>query len=174
MYCAFPAWEVSSASTWGPKTGFYYDRADVVRARDLLEAVARERPELLGVETFVYDLTDLRRQVLSDRARDLLPSLRTDAAARAAFLAGMLEMDRVLAASPYFRLDRYERLASELDPDHGPEAVKRMYTTWVEPSGVRRTLDDYAHRQLSGLMGYYYGRWTQFLASEAARSPAGG
>ena len=75
--------------------------------------------------------------------------------------------------SPYFRLDRYERLASELDPDHGPEAVKRMYTTWVEPSGVRRTLDDYAHRQLSGLMGYYYGRWTQFFASEAARSPSG-
>ncbi len=173
VYCAFPAWEVASASTWGPKTGFYYDRADVVRARDLFETVAKEKPELLGVETFVYDLTDLRRQVLSDRARDLLPSLRTDAAARAEFLAGMLEMDRVLAASPYFRLDRYEKLAAELDPDHGPEAVKRMYTTWVEPSGVRRTLDDYAHRQLSGLMGYYYGRWTQFFASEAARSPSG-
>ena len=173
VYCAFPAWEVASASTWGPKTGFYYDRADVVRARDLLESVAKERPELLGVETFVYDLVDLRRQVLSDRARDLLPSLRTDAAARAEFLAGMLEMDRVLAASPYFRLDRYEKLAAELDPDHGPEAVKRMYTTWVEPSGVRRTLDDYAHRQLSGLMGYYYGRWTQFFASDAVRSPSG-
>ncbi len=93
VYCAFPAWEISSASTWGPKTGFYYDRADVVRARDLLEAVARERPELLGVETFVYDLTDLRRQVLSARARDLLPSLRTDAAARAEFLAGEAARD---------------------------------------------------------------------------------
>ena len=56
-----------------------------------------------------------------------------------------------------------EKLAAELDPEHGPAAVKRMYTTWVEPSGVHSTLDDYAHRQLSGLMDYYYGRWTDFL-----------
>lgn len=164
VYCAFPAWEIGSASTWGPKTGFYYDRADVRKARDLFEAVAKEKPELMQVETFVYDLTDVRRQVVSDRARELLPLVRTDAAARAEFLAGLVEMDRILSASPYFRLDHYLKLAAELDPAHGPEAVKRMYTTWVEPSGVKRTLDDYAHRQLAGLMDYYYGRWTQFFA----------
>lgn len=163
VYCAFPAWEVASASTWGPKSGFYYDRADVVKARDLFDAVAAERPELMYVETFVYDLTDVRRQVISDRARELLPSIRTNAAARAEFLSGILEMDRVLSASPYFRMDHYEKLAAELDPEHGPAAVKRMYTTWVEPTGVHSTLDDYAHRQLSGLMDYYYGRWTDFL-----------
>ena len=98
-----------------------------------------------------------------NRARELLPSIRTNAAARAEFLTGILEMDRVLSASPYFRMDHYEKLAAELDPEHGPAAVKRMYTTWVEPSGVHGTLDDYAHRQLSGLMDYYYGRWTDFL-----------
>ena len=163
VYCAFPDWVIGSASTWGPKVGFYYDRADVVKARDLFESVAKDKPELMSVETFVYDLTDVRRQVLSDRARDLLPSVRTNAAARVEFLAGLVEMDRVLAASPYFRMDHYAKLAEELDPVHGPDAVKRMYTTWVEPDGIHRTLDDYAHRQLAGLMDYYYGRWSYFF-----------
>lgn len=163
VYCAFPTQKVESVSTWGPKTGFYYDRADVVKARDLFEQVVKEKSELMDVETFVYDLTDVRRQVISDRARELLPATLTNAVARAEFLAGICEMDRVLSVSPYFRLDRYQRLASELDPIHGPQSLVRMYTTWIEPTGQRRNLDDYAHRQLSGLMYFYYGRWTCYF-----------
>ncbi len=168
LYCAFPAWDAKSASSWGPKTGFYYDTADVAKARDLFEAVAKERPDLLETETFLYDLTDVRRQVLSDRARELLPAARTNAVARAAFLAGMDEMDRALAASPYFRMDRFERLAAGLDPEHGPAALWRMFTTWVEPEHGHTYLDSYAHRQLAGLMRYHQGCWTHFFASPAA------
>ena len=166
VYCANPAWSVTSASTWGPKSGFYYDPADVVRARDLFDAVAAERPDLLALETFRYDLADVRRQVISDRARQLLPDVRTNLAARAEFLRGFKAMDEALALSPFFRLDHYLKQASELDPQHGPVAVKRMYTTWIVPTGKRTTLDDYAHRQLSGLMSFYRRRWEQFFATE--------
>lgn len=166
VYCAYPAWEVKSVSSWGPRNGFYYDPADVVKARDLFEAVVKEKPQLLKLETFVYDLTDVRRQVLSDHARILLPSIRTNAVARAEFLQGIREMDRVLAASPYFRMDRIERLASALDPVHGPEGVRRLFTTWLDASCGHQNLDDYGHRQLSGLMDYYYNRWSRFLSQE--------
>ena len=62
----------------------------------------------------------------------------------------------------------------ELWPRYLENYGAHMLDETVLYPGVRRTLDDYAHRQLSGLMGYYYGRWTQFLASEAARDPAEG
>ena len=169
VYCAFPSWEANAASTWGPTKGLYYNPTSVVAAAELYAAVAKDDPALVVTETFLYDWTDIRRQVLSDRARQLLPEIRTNDCARAAFVAGAHEMEKLLSDCPRWTLGYYEQLAAEIDPVRGPKAVRRMYTSWLDESGWS-ILRDYAHRQLAGLIvPHYLARWENFFLTE--RSP---
>ena len=165
VYCAFPSWTANAASTWGPTFGLYYDPRTVAAAAELYAAVAKDKPGLAAGETFLYDWTDVRRQVLSDRARLLLPEIRTNAAARAEFVAGARAMEQLLAGCPRWTLAHYLALAAETDPVRGPKAVRRLYTSWLDEPGWS-ILRDYAHRQLAGLMvSHYLARWENFFRS---------
>ena len=118
---------------------------------------------MLKLETFRFDFTDVFRQVLSDRGRALVPKLRTDAEARAAFLALIRRMDDLLACTDAFRLDVHEARARRRAGERGVRALRRMFTTWIEHPNSN--LNDYAHHQFSGLLANYYARrWEVFFA----------
>ena len=140
----------------------YVPSSVVARAARLFLAVAREKPELLKLETFRFDFTDLFRQVLSDRGRALAPRLRGDAAARGEFLELMRRTDELLACTEAFRLDVLEARARARSGERGVRSLRRMLTTWTD--GTRSPLNDYAHRQLAGLFAnYYLPRWQMFF-----------
>ena len=171
VFCARPSWQVKKSSSWATDLPPYYAAASVEKAARLYLSVVRENPALLGLETFRFDFTDLFRQVLSDRGGVLVPRLRDDADARAMFLSLIDGMDALLACDDHFRLDVREARIHRRAGERGVQAFRRMLTSWTD--GTRSPLNDYAHRQYSGLLsGYYAVRWRTFFGapetSEAA------
>jgi hypothetical protein len=81
----------------------------------------------------------------------------------------ILSTDIILEGSPSFRMDVRVTAARNYGKNRAVRALRRMYTTWSGRSGK---LNDYAHRQLSGLMRYYYyQRWKDFFdAADQNRS----
>jgi alpha-N-acetylglucosaminidase len=147
----------------------YYNAADTLRAAQLYHAAAKANPALLQKETFCYDYVDVVRQAISDCGRPLLAEARNRKDARQEFLKMILSTDIVLEGAPLFRMDLRETAARKYGKNRAVIALRRMYTTWSGRSGK---LNDYAHRQLSGLMRYYYyQRWKDFFdAADQTRS----
>ena len=163
VFCGRPCWNPHASSTWASHRPLYYDPSDVEQAARLYLAVAKENPELLRLETFRFDFTDLFRQVLSDRGRSLASRLQHEPMARTAFLDLMRQTDELLACTEAFRYDVVEQRARDRSGARGVRSLRRMLTTWTD--GTRSCLNDYAHRQLAGLFANYYRpRWEMFFA----------
>ncbi|MBQ7190712.1 MAG: alpha-N-acetylglucosaminidase C-terminal domain-containing protein [Kiritimatiellae bacterium] len=163
VFCARPKWEVKKSSTWATSAPLYYKPKEIEAAARLYLSVATERPELLELETFRFDFTDVFRQVLSDRGHSLVPRLKTDSVARTEFLSLIRQLDALLACTDAFRLDTYEARARKRAGEHGVRALRRMFTTWIERPNSN--LNDYAHHQFAGLLSNYYAkRWEVFFA----------
>lgn len=166
--CAKPSWTARKASSWA-SGDVYYAAEDTLKAALQMANAAKANPELLRVETFRYDLIDFTRQALSDLARPLLAQGK-NSKAEPYFLEAIRQTDRVLACDPRWSLKWREDIARRTGGEAAAKAIRRMYTTW---SGRGGALNDYAHRQLSGLMrDYYLKRWEIFFSAEAAhRNP---
>ena len=174
ILCARPHRNVQKASTWSSGE-MYYDMKDVREAAILFVQAAQKQPELLKSETFRHDLVDVVRQFMSDIARPLLASsmMAFDSGNKAEFnklSSDYLQLidatDKLLATYPQWRLGRmYEMaLAKAKTPEEKlnmERACRRLLTTW---SGQIDSLNDYAHRQMAGLMkDFYYKRWQLFF-----------
>ncbi len=179
ILCARPSLLAERVSTWAVSTP-YYDTAKVEEAARLMLAAGKEH-HLDSLPTFRYDLADVARQVLADRARPLLQRLAAahragDAAAFERRSAEFLEMIRhsadVLACSEFFLLGKYEQGAADRagsDPQARAQmvqALRRLITTWARGN---TPLNDYAHREYAELMRHYYlPRWQVYLDRKLA------
>ena len=179
ILCARPSLSAQRVSTWASSTP-YYTHTRVEQAARLLLAAGREH-HLDALPTFRYDLADLSRQVLADRARPLLRQLEADYQARdtnafAQHSGEFLELIRqsadVLATSEFFLLGAYEKGAAERAGDNPQaraqmvQALRRLITTWAPDNSP---LNDYAHREFSETMRHYYlPRWQVYLDRKLA------
>jgi len=171
LMCAKPAWDVKRASSWAPKAGPWYDNAKLKEALDLMSAAAAEckSPNL------AFDVYDVRRQVLANRFRELLPGLKAgDAAARKEceeiFASICSGADNIASVPPEFRLATYEDRARKRAGERGVRAWRRMITSWSDDAKYgRSSLAEYAEREYAELMrDYYIPRWREFLANPAS------
>ena len=179
ILCARPSLTANKTTTWA-KPYEYYDFADVEEAAKLM-LKAGIKHKLGDLETYRYDMADLCRQVLSDRARRQLPRVREafetrNAAAfdkeAEAYLQLIRETAAVLATSEHFLLGRFLEGAESKGGKNAKarkqmrHALLQLITTWTPTGGI---LNDYAHRQLSELMSQYYlKRWEAFFAAKRA------
>lgn len=162
IVCAKPSWTARKASSWASGEVYYSAKDTLNAARALVEA-AEAHPALLEVETFRYDLADVTRQALSDLTRPLL-TLKGQRASAPHFLEVIRQMDLVLSCEPRWTLQWREDIARRTGGEAAAKAIRRLYTTW---SGRKGALNDYAHRQLGGLIrDYYLQRWHIFFASQ--------
>lgn len=179
ILCARPSLTANKTTTWS-KPYEYYDFDDVEEAARLM-LQAGKKYELGDLETYRYDMADLCRQVLSDRARKQLPRVREayesgdiqafDKEAET-YLQLIRDTAAVLATSEHFLLGRYLE-GAESKGGKNPKARRQMrqallqlMTTWTPTGGI---LNDYAHRQLSELMSQYYlKRWEVFFSVKRA------
>lgn len=175
ILCARPNLDAQKASTWS-NPHMYYNPEDVSKAAQLmLEAGLEEGDALTSLETYRYDLADLCRQVLADRARGQLAQCKKaynnkDANAfhreSTAFLQLIRDTAGVLRCSKYFLLGSYlegaeKRGTTAQDKAANTQALRRLITTWRPDIGV---LNDYAHRQYAELMQHYYlERWKAYF-----------
>lgn len=167
LICAYPRWNAVNARTWAPKEGLYYDAALLEKALSLMEEV-RADAENRVASAFKRDLYDLRRQVLSNRLRALMPRLKDDGAARKEFVALGESMSAAGECVPEeFRLSYWDALARRSGGERAVAAWHRMITTWNCPAIGHTELEDYANREYPELVrDHYLPRWKKFLPEQ--------
>jgi alpha-N-acetylglucosaminidase len=174
LFNARPSLDVGTAAKWSPAAMRY----DATRFETAVCELLQVAPARRDSSAYRYDLVDVTRQVLSNRARVLLPRIKAayegkDAthfhALATQWLDDMAWLDRLLASDPHFllghwlahaRTDTAEAAQQEYDQ-------RSIITHWGDRSGADRGgLHDYANRELSGLVsGLYAPRWQRYFAS---------
>lgn len=175
ILCARPNLDAKKASTWSNPHMYYNPQEVETAARKLLAAGVEVGDSLTATETYRYDLADLCRQVLADRARTQLQRCKEaydkkDIQAfhqeTAAFLQLIRDTAEVLRCSEHFLLGAYlegaaNRGTTPADKEANTLALRRLITTWRPDISV---LNDYAHRQYAEMMQHYYSeRWKAYF-----------
>ncbi|MFB7513231.1 alpha-N-acetylglucosaminidase [Streptomyces sp. NPDC056144] len=176
LFAARPSLTATRSARWSP-TAMRYEAVTVERA---LAELLRVAPEARATDAYRFDLVDVARQALTNRARVLLPRIR------AAYEAGDLTGFRVLTAEWNARLGLLGRLVASdrrfllgpwlaaarswgADPaerDQLEYDARSILTTWggrgqSEQGGLR----DYANREWAGLVRDVYApRWAAYFA----------
>lgn len=185
VVCAKPAFEVERASSWGT-CRLYYDPKKLVEALDYMN----EAESVLGAHpNFHWDISELRRQVISDSCQVLLSQahhayLRKDAKAYSAatekFLTNILRLDAIASEFPSTDYEHVARMARGIcdgyfsdarsDKDWMEWNLYTQITTWSKPSDtVESGLLDYSNRLWGGLLrDYYYPRWEAFFREQGS------
>lgn len=175
VLCARPALRVERVSSWG-SSELAYDARETQRALGLLLEVA---DRFRGCNNFEYDLVDVARQALADRANLLLQEVEAayDRGDREQFrersnrfLELILLQDDLLSSRPEFMVGGW--IESAMRWGRYPEEqefyrwnARTLLTTWGNRHAANvGGLHDYAHREWAGLLrDYYYPRWKAFF-----------
>lgn len=183
LFAAQPSLTVTTAATWSPGA-IRYDAAEFEKALPQLLAAGPKVPQQ---QAFDYDLTDVTRQVIDNRARVLLPQIAKayQAKDRARFetLTSDWEsmttlLDQVAGTNTGFMLGTYleHAKAAATTPDEATalqQDLQSLITVWGTKSGFQSGLADYANRDWQGLISTYYApRWKMYFDSldEALRT----
>ncbi|MEG0547066.1 MAG: alpha-N-acetylglucosaminidase TIM-barrel domain-containing protein, partial [Oscillospiraceae bacterium] len=174
---ARPALKIDSVSTWG-HSKIEYDKNELVKAYELLII---DYDELKSSDAYIYDVTDIKRQVLANKAQDiheemakafeskdlnLFKSLSND------FLDVVLEVDSILSGRNEFSLDYWLDLAKNASEGLYEDTqkmfvqnAKRLITLWGDREHSEDgRLYDYSNRQWNGLTkDVYYKRWKLWI-----------
>ena len=176
VFCARPSWtafRVYARSRSEP----YYDIRDVRRSAALMLSVAES---FRGNDNFEYDLVDVVRQAVADRARELLYAHDSEAFTRA-----LLAQDRLLGSRREWMLGPWIGRALSLseavapgDPDVRAlfeRNARWQITTWGDRACADDgKLHDYAYKEWNGLLrDFYLPRWQAFFDAEAAEPGSG-
>lgn len=176
LFDARPSLDARTAATWSPDS-MRYDAGRFAQAVCQLLEVA---PPLRATSAYRYDLVDITRQALANRARVLLPQLKLAYADKNAprfhalatqWLGDMDWLDRLLGSNRHFLLGNW--LAPARAAATGPvETAQLEYdqrsilTTWGNRQAAEAGLHDYANRELTGLVGgLYEPRWRRYFGS---------
>jgi alpha-N-acetylglucosaminidase len=160
----------------GPNRGFEieYQNKDLGKAWELL---LENADTMKHSAAYQYDVVDIGRQVLSDLARDMYPSMvetfvkgdkEMFLEKKAVFLEIFDDVDRLIGSQDLFLLGRWIEQAKSWGQTPDEEEYYRKYATelvthWGPSVGVDKIFD-YSWREWNGLVGSYYkGRWEIFL-----------
>ena len=175
IFCCRPSLNNFQASSWS-KMKNYYDPSSTQKAAELMNSVAER---FRGNNNFEYDLVDITRQAVADRARveyQLAVAyykafmLKEFKEHRDRFLQLLDMQDELLATRTEFRLGHWTEMAIACGTT---DAERKLYewnarvqiTTW----GNRYCADtgklrDYAHKEWQGLLkDFYKVRWLTFF-----------
>lgn len=177
VMCARPALKVRSVSTWG-SSAMYYNEAEFLKALELMVAVGEK---YRGCNNFEYDIVDVARQALANRAYAMLPriekafdkGLKDEFSIESQkFLDIILLTDKLLNSRSEFMVGPWIENAMRMAPIGSAQEkdwyrlnARTLITTWGNRTAANvGGLHDYAHREWAGLMrNYYYPRWKHFF-----------
>ena len=174
IFCGRPSLNNFQASSWS-KMCNYYDPTTTAEAARLMVSVAHK---YRGNNNFEYDLVDITRQAIADRARIVYNYAVADfksfdkksyATHTRQFLELLIMQDKLLGTRKEFKVGNWIQQARNLG---STSEEKELYewnarvqiTTW----GNRYCADigklrDYAHKEWNGLLrDFYYKRWEKY------------
>lgn len=174
IFCSRPSLDCFQASSWSKMQNYY----DPTTTREAAAYLVKISDELKGNANFEYDLIDVVRQAIADRARIVYNQTVADFKSfdkkrfrqdSQEFLKLLLLQDKLLAALPDFKVGRWIEMArakgiTPEEKDHYEWNARVQITTW----GNRYCADtgklrDYAHKEWNGLLkDFYYPRWVKY------------
>lgn len=173
VFCARPAWNLHSVSTWGTMKR-NYDTALFARGVKLFLLVF---PHLCQDQTYLIDAIDFSRQVLANDGQSIYQEMESAFNKKniAAFKKSSSEFkrlisldDSLLSLNKNFRLNTW--LSAAINLGKTPyernlfEKNARMQITYWGPDDTKTNLHDYANREWSGLLrSFYLPRWKMFI-----------
>lgn len=173
IVCARPGIDVLNVSTWGPKH-CYYDKSLV---KEACIRLFLDYEELKNADPYLYDLVDVTRQALADKAREYYEIMIIAYKSKdidsfilnsKKFLNLIAKQDDLLSTRAEFLLGNWLESARKLgktkeDKDLFEFNARCLITLWG-PKEAAKVLHDYSHREWSGLISdFYYKRWELFI-----------
>ena len=177
IFCARPSLDVFWVYERSKLANYYDPDSTREAARLMLGASAG----LEGNDNYEYDLVDILRQAVADRARLVYQHTMADFRAfsrsgyergRDRFLSMLLLQDTLLASRREFMLGGWIGQALDAATNEDERALyewnaRVQLTTWGERACADSgKLHDYAHKEWNGLLrDFYYPRWQLFFDS---------
>lgn len=174
VFCARPSQNVLQVSSWS-KLENYYDPASTWEAARLMLDVASQ---FRNNNNFEYDLVDIVRQAIADRAKVVYNRAIADFKSfdkenftkdSQAFLDLLLLQDKLLGTRKEFRVGHWIQQARSLgntpeEKDLYEWNARVQITTWGNrTSADQGGLRDYAHKEWNGILkDFYYKRWVAY------------
>ncbi len=179
VFCANPSLNVTKVSAWW-STAIYYDPAALA---DACEKFLADAGQLKNNKNYQYDVLDVVRQCIADLGRHSYAAIQSahknkDKAAfdkEVQFFLQLIQyQDELLLTHPDFCLYPWLEKARNAGTAQSAKDLyelhnRQMVTSWRNSS---TDLNDYAHREIGGLLGtYYYQRWKTYLDALTASWP---
>lgn len=175
VICARPALKVDRTSSWGTAK-MYYEPQKLEKALSLMAEVSEK---YRGCNNFEYDIVDLARQAIANRANELLRLMETAfdksdslqyKGLSDEFLKLILREDQLLNSRREFMVGPWIASAmmngrAEAEMDFYRWNARTLITTWGNQHAANiGGLRDYSHREWAGLLkDFYYPRWKYFF-----------
>lgn len=175
VLCARPALKINKVSSWATAK-MYYDATTFEKILPLMLSVS---DSLKDVNNFQYDLVDFTRQVVANKANQLLPKMaelfekgESQEFLRFSeyFLYLILLQDRLTGTRKEFRVGTWVENALKISSNKNEDAyykeiALRLITTWGNKFAANNGgLRDYSHREWNGMLAdFYHLRWKYFF-----------
>lgn len=179
IFCARPAIDIPSVSSWGTRKRNY----DVAKFEAGVRMFVSAGKEFENLETYQTDRIDFVRQLQANRADKVYAkmmlaiktkNLEAFKSSSTKFKHLMLQQDSLLSTSKYFSVNRWLQQsldfgASKSDKENALLNAKTQIIFWGPDNNPKTDLHDYAHKEWSGLLStIYLSRWEQFIAWQLA------
>ncbi|SHE63476.1 alpha-N-acetylglucosaminidase [Pedobacter caeni] len=184
IFCARPAIDIKSVSSWGTRKRNY----DVARFEDAVRMFVAAGKEFEDVESYQTDWVDFIRQLQANRADEVYALMMTSIKAKnaemfksssAKFRQMMLQQDSLLSTSKYFSVNRWLQQAVDFggtpsDKENALWNARTQIIFWGPDDNPKTELHDYAHKEWAGVLStIYLSRWDQFIAWQLAVMKSG-
>ncbi len=174
IFCARPDLGITRVSSWGPSKSLY----DPAVPEQALIIFRQAASQFKNSATYSYDLTDLARQVVADRARLVYQAL-SDAFKRKdketlskycdEFISLLKLQNSLTGTQANFLVGVWLEKAKEYGPTPEDSRLceinaRTQITYWGPDYNPQTNLRDYAHKEWSGLLSdLYLPRWEVFF-----------
>lgn len=179
IFCARPALEIKSVSSWGTRKRNY----DLAKFEAAVKLFVDAGDQYENCETYQTDKIDFVRQVQANKADGVYQRMmdaikakntRDFKSSSTKFRQMLLQQDSLLSGSKYFVLSRWLQQALDFgttaaDKKNALLNAKSQITFWGPDTNPKTDLHDYAHKEWSGLLSsLYLSRWDMFISQQLA------
>lgn len=176
VFAALPAIDISNVSCCSSTHPFYNTDSLQIAAKELLSVANLYK----GNENYIYDVVDVVRQTVANRAYYLQKEVADAYKAKEVekfkllsnqFLELLLAQDKLLSTHPNFMLGSWVNQARKIghtlaEKDQNEWNARTIITVWGNRESAFM-LHNYAYKEWSGLLkDVYYPRWRAFFTNK--------
>lgn len=175
IFCGRPSLDKDMTVSCCDGRSIYYD---VNLQRNALKKMIEVSKYFRGNNNFEYDITDIARQAMADKAhilrKEIIEAFKAKDRGlyekkRTLFLNMILDQNRLCGTRREFMLGPWLEQAKKIAPDAAGRTLNEwnariLITVWGPKASADGGLRDYSYREWNGILkDFYYVRWKKFF-----------